>query len=78
MALMVVLSAQMPAQDGTATPSKGWREGIVGTGVSHRPVGTRVSRRSKANFSNASFLYDSYRRKRNNTPKPSTAQAGRF
>ena len=37
MALMVVPSARMPAQDGMATPSKGGREAIVGTGVSHRP-----------------------------------------
>jgi hypothetical protein len=36
MALMVVPSARMPEQDGTATPSKDGREGIVGTGVSHR------------------------------------------
>jgi hypothetical protein len=69
MALMVVPSARMPAQDGTATPSKGEREGIVGTGVSRRP---------KADCWNASFLYYSYRRKRNNTPEPSTEQAGQF
>jgi hypothetical protein len=37
MALMFVPSAQMPAQDGMAMPSKGGREGIVGTGVSRRP-----------------------------------------
>jgi hypothetical protein len=37
MALMVVPSTRMPAQDGTATPSKGGKEGIVGTGVSRRP-----------------------------------------
>jgi hypothetical protein len=37
MALMIVLSARMPAQDGTAMPLKGGREGIVGTGVSRRP-----------------------------------------
>jgi hypothetical protein len=58
MALMVVPSAQVPAQDGMATSSKGGKEGIVGTGVSRRsvgtgvsrhPVGTGVSRRPKAN-----------------------------
>jgi hypothetical protein len=37
MALMVVPSARKPAQDGMATPSKGGREGIVGTGVSRHP-----------------------------------------
>ena len=66
MALMVVPSARMPVQDGTATPSKGGREGI-GTGVSRRP---------EANRRIASFLYYSYRRKGNNTIKPSTATCG--
>ncbi len=37
MALMGVPSARMPMQDGTATPLKGGREGIVGTGVSRLP-----------------------------------------
>jgi hypothetical protein len=69
MALMVVPFARMPAQDGTATPPKGGREGIVGTGVGRRPEKIRR---------NGSFLYYSYRRKGNNTHKPSTAQAGRF
>ncbi len=55
MALMGVLSARMPAQDGMAMPSKGRREGIVGTGVSRRP---------KANWGNASFLYYSFVEKR--------------
>ncbi len=55
MALMGVPSARMPAQDGTSTPSKGGREGILGTGVSRRP---------KANRGNASFLYDSFVEKR--------------
>ncbi len=48
MALMGVPSAQMPAHDGMAMPSKGGREGIVGTGVSRQP---------EANWGNASFLY---------------------
>jgi hypothetical protein len=48
MALMVVPSARMPAQDGMATPSKGGREDIVGTGVSCRP---------EAHCRGASFLY---------------------
>ncbi len=51
MALMVVPSARMPAQDGTATPSKGGREGIVWTGV---------SRCLEAIRRDASFLYYSY------------------
>ena len=45
MALMVMLSAWVPAQNGAATPSKGGKEGIVGTGVSRHPVGTGVIRR---------------------------------
>jgi hypothetical protein len=49
---------------------------IVGTGVSRRPVGTGVSRQPKENCGNASFLHYSFCRKRNNMPKPSTAQAG--
>ena len=60
--------ARMPAQGGAATPSRGGREGI-GTGVSRCPDG---------NWRIPSFLYYSYRRKGNNTPKPSTARAGRF
>ena len=55
MALMGMPSAWMPAQDGMARPSKGGREGILGTGVSRRP---------KANRGNASFLYDSFVEKR--------------
>ncbi len=55
MALMGVPSARMPAQDGTATPSKGGKEGIVGTGVSCRP---------EANWGNTSFLYYSFVEKR--------------
>jgi hypothetical protein len=51
MALMVVPSVRMPAQDGMATPSKGGREGIVGTSV---------SRRSEAHCGWASFLYYSF------------------
>jgi hypothetical protein len=69
MALMVVPSVQMPAQDGTVMPSKGRQEGIVGTGVGRRP---------KANWKNASFFYYSYCRKGNNTLKLSIAQAGQF
>ena len=46
--------ARMPAQGGASTPSRGGREGISGTGVSHCP---------KANRRIASFLYYSYRRK---------------
>jgi hypothetical protein len=69
MALMVMPSMRVPAQDGTATPSKGGREGIVGTSVSHCP---------EANCQNASYLYYTFRRKRNNTPKSSTAQVGQF
>ncbi len=51
MALMVVPSARMPAQDGTAMPSKGGREGNVWTGVIRCP---------EANRRDASFLYYSY------------------
>ena len=51
MALMVVPSAWMPAHDGTAVPSKGGREGIVWTGLSHRPEAYRTG---------ASFLYYSF------------------
>ena len=52
--------ARMPAQGGAATPSRGGREGIDGSGVSRRP---------EANRRNASFVYYSSRRKRNNTHK---------
>ena len=48
----------MPAQGGVAMPSRGGREGIDGSGVSRRP---------EANRRNASFVYYSSRRKRNNT-----------
>ncbi len=65
---MVEVPAWMPAHSGVSTPSRGGREGI-GTGVSHRP---------EANCRITSFLYYSYRRKGNNTTKPSTAQAGQF
>ena len=65
---MVQVPAQMPAHSRASTPSRGGREGI-GTGVSRRPEG---------NWRIPSFLYYSYRRKGNNTPKPSTARAGRF
>jgi hypothetical protein len=67
MALMVVLSAQMLAQDGTATPSKGGREGIVWTGVSRCPEAHRTS---------ASLLYYSFVDKVINTIKLSTATCG--
>jgi hypothetical protein len=65
---MVEVPARMPAHSRASTPYRGGREGI-GTGVSRRP---------EANCRIASFLYYSYRRKGNNTIKPSTAQAGRF
>jgi hypothetical protein len=52
--------AQMPAQGGAVTPSRGGREGIDGSGVSRHP---------EANRRNASFVYYSSRRKRNNTHK---------
>ncbi len=65
---MVEVPARMPAHSGASTPSRGGREGI-GTGMSRRP---------KANRRIASFLYYFYRRKGNNTIKPSTAQAGQF
>ena len=55
---------RMPAQGGAATPSCGGREGINGSGVSRRP---------EANCRNASFVYYSFQRKGNNTPKLSTA-----
>ncbi len=63
---MVKMPARMPAHSRASTPSRGGREGI-GTGVSHRP---------EANRRIASFLYYSYRRKGNNTIKPSTATRG--
>ena len=65
---MVEVPVRMPAHSRASTPSCGGREGI-GTGVSRRPEG---------NWRIPSFLYYSYRRKGNNTPKPSTARAGRF
>ena len=55
---MVEAPVRMPAQGGAATPSCGGREGIDGSGVSHRP---EVNRR------NASLVYYSSHRKRNNT-----------
>ena len=67
MALMVVPSARMHAQDGTVTPSKGGREGIVWTGVSRCP---------EAHCMSASFLYYSFIDKVSNTIKPSTATCG--
>jgi hypothetical protein len=67
-ALMVVPSARIPEQDGTLMPSKGGREGIVETG-GHCP---------EANCRNASFLFYSYRRKGNNTPKPSMRKRDNF
>ena len=63
---MVEVPARMPAHSGASTPSCGGREGI-GTGVSRRP---------EANRRIASFLYYSYRRKGNNTIKPSTVTCG--
>jgi len=47
--------AWMPAQGGAATPSRGGREGIDGSGVSRRPEANRI---------NASFVYYSSRRKK--------------
>jgi len=47
--------AQMPAQGGAATPSRGGRKGMDGSGVSRRP---------EANLINASFVYYSSRRKK--------------
>ena len=67
MALMVVSSARMHAQDGTATPSKGGRKVIVWTGVSRCP---------EAHCTSASFLYYSFVDKVFNTIKPSTATCG--
>ncbi len=63
---MVKVPAWMPAHSRASTPSRGGREGI-GTGVSRRP---------EANRRIASFLYYSYRRKGNDTLKPSTATCG--
>ena len=51
---MVEAPARMPAQGGASTPSRGGREGTVGTGVRRRP---------EANRRIASFVYYSYRRK---------------
>jgi hypothetical protein len=65
---MVKAPARMPAHNAAATSSCGEREDIDGSGMSHRP---------EANHRNASFMYYFYR-KGKNTPKPSTAQAGRF
>ena len=67
-AVMAGPMSRMPAPFEEEPPSLGGREGI-GTGVSRRP---------KGNCRIPSFLYYSYRRKRNNTPKSSTARAGRF
>ena len=65
---MVKVPARMPAHGRASTPSRGGREGI-GTGVSHRPEAKRRI---------APFLYYSFRRKGNNTIKPSTATCGRI
>jgi hypothetical protein len=65
---MVEVPARMPAHSRASTPSRDGREGI-GTGVSRCP---------KGNWRIPSFLYYSYCRKGNNTPKPSIARAGRF
>ena len=64
--------ARMPAQGGASTPSRGGREGIVGTGVSRRP---------EANRRIASCVYYSYRRKRKKYTKTINrcdVRAGRF
>ncbi len=61
--------APMHAHNRASTSSLGGREGIEGSGVSRCPEG---------NWRIPSFLYYSYRRKGKNTPKPSTARAGRF
>jgi hypothetical protein len=63
---MVEVPMRMPAHSRASMPSRGGREGI-GTGMSRRP---------EANRRIASFLYYSYRRKGNNTIKPSTAMCG--
>jgi hypothetical protein len=55
MAETVKAPAQMPAHIWASTPSHGGREGIDGTGVSHRP---------EANRRFASFVYYSYHRNR--------------
>ena len=59
----------MHAHNGASMPSLGGREDIKGSGVSRRPGG---------NWRILSFLYYFYRRKENNTPKPSTVRAGQF
>jgi hypothetical protein len=61
--------APMHAHNGASMPSLCGRKGIKGSGMSRRPEG---------NWRIPSFLYYSYRRKGNNTPKPSTARAGQF
>ena len=58
--------ARMPAQGRAATPSRGGREGIDGSGVSRHP---------EANCRNASFVYYSSCRKRNNTLNYSSTAA---
>jgi hypothetical protein len=60
MAEMVEAPARMPAHIWASTPSHGWREGIDGTGVSHRP---------EVNCRFASFVYYSYGRNRKKYPK---------
>jgi hypothetical protein len=52
---MVKAPARMPAHNWASMSSRGGREGIDGTGVSHRP---------EANCWIASFLYYSYHRNR--------------
>jgi hypothetical protein len=67
---MVEAPVRMPAHNWAPKPSRGGREGINGTGVSHRP---------EANHGIASFVYYSHHKKiGKNTPKPSTAQAEQF
>ena len=66
---MVEAPMGMPVHNRASMPSRGGRESIDGTGMSHHP---------EANCRNASFVNYSYNRCRKNTPKPSTAQAGQI
>jgi hypothetical protein len=62
----VKVPVRMPAQGGAATPSRGGREGIDGSCVSRHP---------EANRRNASCVYYSSRKKRNNTLNKSSTAA---
>ncbi len=64
---MVEVPARMPARNRASMPSWGGREGINGTGVSHRP---------EANHRIASFVHYSYCRNRKKNTKTINCASG--